>query len=67
MNNGIPVMFAVIFTIAGFCFGLYLGDQMGQDKTIRELSKHCIVECGKCGGINRVLPASCEGKVEIKD
>lgn len=67
MNNGIPVIFAVIFVVASFCFGLYIGDQIGQQKCIEEFAKHCIIECGECGGINRVLPASCEGKVEIKD
>ncbi len=67
MNNEMPVIGGVIMSIACFCFGFFMGDAEGQNKAIEELSKHCVVECGHCSGINRVIPQDCVGKTEIVD
>lgn len=67
MNNEMPVIVGVIMSVACFCFGFFMGYAEGQNKAIEELSKHCVVECGRCGGINRVIPQDCVGKTEMVD
>ena len=65
MNNEMPVIAGVIMSVVCFCFGFFMGNAECQNKAIEELSKHCVVECGRCGGINRVIPQDCIGKTEM--
>lgn len=56
---------ALILSLIGFIIG-WLGGSIHNEKELNEyLKTHCVVECGECGGINRVIPASCLGKVKM--
>ena len=57
------IIIVIWFILFGSLISYKLGQIHGHAKVIDEFSKYCVVECGECGGINRVLPASCEGNV----
>ena len=58
-------LLALILSLVGCIVG-WLGGSIHTEKELNEyLKNHCIVECGEYGGINRVIPATCLGKVKM--
>ena len=58
-------LFALILGLVGCAVG-WLGGSIHTEKELNKyLKNHCVVECGECGGINRVIPPSCLGKVKM--
>lgn len=58
-------LLALVLSLVGYVMGWLGGSIHNENKLNKYLKNHCVVECGECGGINRVIPPSCLGKVKM--